>query len=80
MGRQFVAGILHGSVPARSGAVGLFLELGDLLRQSVDLLLLAKNRQVELIEQVFGVAGLDLELVEARADACLLYTSPSPRD
>jgi hypothetical protein len=43
----------------------LLLQIGDLADQGVDLLLLAHDDAVEFVEQVFGEAGLDLELGQA---------------
>ena len=40
-------------------------QCGDLANQQIDLLLLANHNRVELFEQVFGKAGLDLQRVEA---------------
>ena len=41
---------------------GLLAQAFDLALQAVDLVLLAHDDGVELIEQVFGEAGLDLEI------------------
>jgi len=41
---------------------GLLAQAFDLALQAVDLVLLAHDDGVELIEQVFGEAGLDLEV------------------
>jgi len=41
---------------------GLLAQAFDLAHQAVDLVLLAHDDGVELIEQVFGEAGLDLEV------------------
>jgi len=43
----------------------LLLQVSDLADQGVDLLLLAHDDAVEFVEQVFGEAGLDLELGQA---------------
>ena len=41
---------------------GLLAQAFDLALQAVDLVLLAHDDGVELVEQVFGEAGLDLEI------------------
>ena len=47
---------------SRLGLGGLLAQAFDLALQTVDLVLLAHDDGVELIEQVFGEAGLDLEI------------------
>lgn len=44
------------------GLSGLLAQAFDFAGQAVDLVLLAHDDGVELVEQVFGVAGLDLEI------------------
>ena len=41
---------------------------------------LAQRRKAAAIEASYEERGLSPEQAEARAWACLLYTSPSPRD
>jgi len=62
MRRQFVAQVaLHGLA-----VFGLLpAKLGQLAQQGVNLLLLAKDGLVQLVQQVFGVAGLDFQLGQA---------------
>jgi hypothetical protein len=43
----------------------LLAQARDFAQQQIDLLLLAVDRGVELLQQVFGVAGLDLEFCQA---------------
>jgi len=40
-------------------------QISDLANQNIDLLLLADDVLVEFVEQVFGEAGLDLEVGQA---------------
>ena len=46
----------------------LLAQLHHFARQLVDLLLLAVDRQVQLVEQVFAVAGLDFQFGQALVD------------
>ena len=53
---------------ARAGAAGLghlLAQVGDFLHEPVNLLLLAVEGHVQLIQQILGVAGLDLQLGQA---------------
>ena len=62
MRRQVVAG------PAEHTAAGvrkLLPELGDFAQQRVDLLLLANDDLVQLVQQVFIEAGLDFQIGQA---------------
>ena len=62
MRRQLVAG------PAERAATGfghLLAQPPDFTQQCVDLLLLADDDLIELVEQVFVEAGLDLQLGQA---------------
>ena len=62
MGRQLVAQVARG----RAAALGHLLALAQQFSgEVVNLLLLAINGEIELIEQIFGVAGLDLQIVQA---------------
>ena len=45
-------------------------QLVQLLHQAIDLLLLSIDHQIQLVEQVFGEAGLDLEFGQAGFDGC----------
>ena len=47
------------------GVLYLFAQGRDLTDQLVDLLLLAKDREVELINHVFGIADLHFKIVQA---------------
>ena len=62
MRRQVVAGPAERAA-ARFGH--LLAQPLDFAQQRVDLLLLADNDQVQLVEQVFVEAGLDLQLGQA---------------
>ena len=65
MRRQVVAG------PAERAATGfghLLAQPLDFAQQRVDLLLLADDDLIELVEQVFVKAGLDLQLGQAVVD------------
>ena len=57
MRRQFVAQVLR---LAHTG--GGLAQVADLAQQAVDLLLLAQDDFIQLINQVFGEAGLDLQI------------------
>ena len=59
MRRQLIPQAAKGS---RLRLGGLLAQAFDLARQAVDLVLLAHDDGVELVEQVFGEAGLDLEI------------------
>ena len=59
MRRQLIPQAAEGS---RLRFGGLLAQAFDLAGQLVDLVLLAHDDGVELIEQVFGEAGLDLEV------------------
>ena len=62
MGRNFVAQVARF---AGFGGAHLIAQSSHFGNQGVDLLLLAKYGAVEFIEQIFVVADLDLDLVEA---------------
>ena len=62
MRRQLIPQAAEG---ARLRLGGLLAQAFDLALQAVDLVLLAHDDGVELIEQVFGEAGLDLEVGQA---------------
>ena len=67
MRRQFFTQVAHrAGAPVRD----LLPELADLASQGVDLLLLAKDDLVQLIQQVFAEAGLDLQLGQALFGSC----------
>lgn len=68
MRRNFVAQVAYLSAPTRFGKS--VAHLTQLLYQRVDLLLLAIHLRVELIEQVFGEARLDLQVDEAVFNRC----------
>ena len=59
MRRQLIS---QAAKAARLRLGGLLAQAFDLALQAVDLVLLAHDDGVELIEQVFGEAGLDLEV------------------
>ena len=59
MRRQLIPQAAKGSRLRLGGSLAQAL---DLARKAVDLVLLAHDDGVELIEQVFGEAGLDLEV------------------
>ena len=59
MRRQLIPQAAEGS---RLRLSGLLTQAFDLALQAVELVLLAHDDGVELIEQVFGEAGLDLEI------------------
>lgn len=67
MRRNFLA-----QAPALRGRLGLQLlaQEAQLLLQLVDLLLLAKDGAVELIQQIFGKAEFDLEFGQSGFHAC----------
>ena len=65
MGRQFVARIAR---RAQAGLGRLLLQLPHLAHQELYLRLLAMDELVQVIDQVFGEAGLDLEIGEAAID------------
>jgi hypothetical protein len=62
MRRQFVAQIER---CCTASFWNLLAQTPQLAGKIVNLLLLAVNDEVELIEQIFGVAGLDLQVVQA---------------
>ena len=62
MRRQFVTQIARCRV---ASLWNLLAQTQQLAGKVVNLLLLAVDDEVELIEQVFGVAGLDLQVVQA---------------
>ena len=63
MGRDFVAQIAHFSAATRFGQT--VSHLAQLLDQRVNLLLLAVDLRIELVEQIFGEAGLDFQVDQA---------------
>ena len=66
MRRDFIAQITRlGTAPRLGQAVA---HLTQLLNQRVNLLLLAVHLRIELVEQVFGKAGLDFEVDQAIFD------------
>lgn len=65
MRRQFVAGAAEG---AGAGLGQLLSQVGELTCQRVDLLLLANDDLVQLVEQVFAEAGLDFEIGQPLVD------------
>ena len=69
MRRQLVAQVAR----RRATALGhLPTQLDDFLREPVNQLLLAVDGHVELVQQVFGEAGLDLQAFEPFDDSPLL--------
>jgi len=62
--RQLIAQIAHAMRCIRI-CWRLLTQLGYLANQLVYLLLLQKNRLIELIQQIIGKAGLDFELGQA---------------
>ena len=70
MRRQVVTGTAEG----QAGGLGHLLpQLGDLAQQHVDLLLLADNDQVQLVEQVFVETGLDFQVCQAVVDGVMKF-------
>jgi hypothetical protein len=51
--------------PAGSLILHLYLEPGKFAGEILDLLLLAENSLVELVDQIFGVAQLDFDIVQS---------------
>ena len=63
MRRNLVAQITHLSTTTRLGQA--VTHLAQLLNQRINLLLLAVDLCIELVEQVFGKTGLDLQVNQA---------------
>jgi chemotaxis protein CheY-P-specific phosphatase CheC len=63
MGRDLVAQIAHFGTTARLGQA--VTHLAQLLNERVNLLLLAIDLRIELVEQIFSEAGFDLEINQA---------------
>jgi len=60
--REFVAQVAGCIQPLPSGLLAQVLDLAD---QHVDVLLLADNDLVQLVQQIFREAGLDFQVREA---------------
>lgn len=60
---NFVAQIAHFSATSRLGQA--ITHLAQLLNERINLLLLAINLRVELVQQVFGKTGLDFQVDQA---------------
>ena len=63
MRRDFIAQVAHFSAASRFGQA--IAHLAQLLNQRIYLLLLAIHLRIELVEQVFGKAGLDFQVDQA---------------
>ena len=61
MGRQLVAQVARG---AAARLWKLLTQAQQFTGEVVNLLLLAIHGQVQLIKQIFGVAGLDLQIIQ----------------
>ena len=65
-----------GRIPSQSVAVGLFDPAAELIADPADEVELFKRRELG-----FGVgSGQEKQSLDDSSKACLLYTSPSPRD
>ena len=62
MRRKFVAQVAR---LVRLGILRLFAQTANFLGEQIDLLLLAKDDAIQLVQQVFGVADLDFEIGNA---------------
>ena len=63
MRRDFVTQIAHFSATAGLGQA--LTHLAQFLNQRINLLLLAVHLRIELVQQVFGETGLDLQINQA---------------
>ena len=68
MRRQIVAKISAACAAPPAGLCGSLPKLGHFAHQEVNLLLLPHNDLVELIDQVFGKAGLYFQVCQALLD------------
>jgi len=63
MRRNFITQVAHLGAATRFGQT--ISHLAQLLDQRVNLLLLSVNLRIELVEQIFGEAGLDFQVDQA---------------